>query len=76
LTGTVTLLASDSTIIKGFQCAQRGWQFTLTQVLTLKAALPFRAQFDSYSTNSEASGTWSQAEAMVKEQAKRNQWRA
>ncbi len=76
LTGTVTLLESDSPIIKGFQGAQRGWQFTLTQGVTLKATLPFRAQFDSYSPNSEATGTWSQAEAIVKAQAKRNQWRA
>ena len=76
LTGTVTLLASDSPLIEGFQGAQRGWQFTLTQGVTLKAALPFRAQFDSYSPNSQATGTWSQAEAIVKAQAQRNQWRA
>ncbi len=76
LTGTVTLLASDSPLIEGFQGAQRGWQFTLTQGVTLKAALPFRAQFDSYSPNSQATGTWTQAEAIVKAQAQRNQWRA
>ena len=76
LTGTVTLLASDSPLIEGFQGAQRGWQFTLTQGVTLKAALPFRAQFDSYSPNSQATGTWSQTEAVLKAQAKRNQWRA
>ncbi|MEM5498151.1 pyridoxamine 5'-phosphate oxidase family protein [Paraglaciecola mesophila] len=76
LTGTVTLLASDSPLIEGFQGAQRGWQFTLTQGVTLKAALPFRAQFDSYSPNSQATSTWSQTEAVLKAQAKRNQWRA
>ena len=76
LTGTVTLLASDSPLIEGFQGAQRGWQFTLTQGVTLKAALPFRASFDSYSPNSQATGTWSQTEAVLKAQAKRNQWRA
>ncbi|MBU3004046.1 FAD-binding oxidoreductase [Paraglaciecola arctica] len=75
LTGTVTLLASDSPLIEGFQGAQRGWQFTLTQGVTLKAALPFRASFDSYSPNSQATGTWSQTEAVLKAQAKRNQWR-
>lgn len=76
LTGTVTLLASDSPIIKGFKGALRGWQFTLTQGVILKAALPFRASFDSYSPNSQATGTWSQTEAVLKAQAKRNQWRA
>ncbi|MDO6559216.1 FAD-binding oxidoreductase [Paraglaciecola chathamensis] len=76
LTGTVELISSDSPILKGFQGAQRGWQFTLTQGVTLKAALPFRAQFDSYSPNSQATGTWTQAEAIVKAQAQRNQWRA
>lgn len=75
LTGEATLLASDSPLIEGFQGALRGWQFTLTQGITLRAALPFRATFASYSPNSQATGTWAQAEAIVKAQAQRNQWR-
>ncbi|ABG39653.1 Oxidoreductase FAD-binding region [Paraglaciecola sp. T6c] len=75
LTGEVTLLASDSPLIEGFQGALRGWQFTLIRGITLKAALPFRAAFESYSANAKATGTWAQAEAIIKAQAQRNQWR-
>jgi ferredoxin-NADP reductase/predicted pyridoxine 5'-phosphate oxidase superfamily flavin-nucleotide-binding protein len=75
LTGEVNILPSDSPIIKGFQGALRGWQFTLTQGLILKKALPFRASFNSYSPNSQATGTWAQTEALLAAQAQRNRWR-
>ena len=49
LTGTVEVLWEDHPEVKENPSAERAWRFTVTQGITLKNALPFRATLQEYS---------------------------
>lgn len=74
LTGRVEILWEDHPEIQAFKGAERGWRLTVEQGKWLKDALPFRARFKEYSPNSTMTGTWQQAEKLMRAQAQRDNW--
>jgi len=60
LTGRVELLWEDHPEIAVFQGAERGWRFTLDHGIRIYDALPFRARFGEWSSNSLMTGDWTQ----------------
>ncbi|USG62576.1 pyridoxamine 5'-phosphate oxidase family protein [Sneathiella marina] len=75
LTGGVELLWDHDETVTAVKGSERAWRFTLDHGIRLKNALPFRARFFDYSTHSEMTGTWAQADALKAAEAKREEWR-
>lgn len=75
LTGTVEVLWEDHPEIVSFKGAERGWRFTLDHGIRIHNALPFRADFGDYSTNSLMADDWATAKARQLAEAQRNAWR-
>lgn len=79
-TGDVVMLTGKATILwdhdaqKHFKGAERMWQFSLSKGYVLKAAMPFRFDFQQWSPNSLMTGTWEEANTLTKQDAKKNQW--
>lgn len=74
LTGHVELLEEDHPEVVAFKGAERGWRFTVEKGKWLKDALPFRAVLKEYSPNSEITGTWGDAQAVIDAEELRNSW--
>ncbi|MFT6023951.1 MAG: ferredoxin-NADP reductase [Ascidiaceihabitans sp.] len=75
LTGTVELLWEDHPEIAAFKGAERGWRFTLDHGVRIHDALPFRADFDSWSPNSLMADDWATSQSRASSKAHRNTWR-
>lgn len=74
LTGTTELLLEGEEIAR-FQGAERLWRFTVQQLVRRRSALTLRFQFGEYSPNSLMTGSWDQAEARQRAEARRHSWR-
>jgi len=64
----------DSPIIKAFEGAERLWTFDVEQVVLRPAALSIRWEFHDYAPTSLATGTWAEADALLREREQRRQW--
>lgn len=74
LTGTVEILW-DSPDTKYFEGAERLWTFTLSHGRKLKNVLPLRWKLDTFSPNSNLTGTWKEASAREEADKRKNEWR-
>jgi predicted pyridoxine 5'-phosphate oxidase superfamily flavin-nucleotide-binding protein len=75
LTGTVELLWEDHPEIAAFKGAERGWRFTLDHGVRIHDALPFRADFGSWSPNSLMADDWATSQSRASSKAHQNTWR-
>lgn len=79
-TGDVLQLAGraeillDSPLIQAFEGAERLWTFDVERVVLRPAAASLRWAFHEYAPTSLMTGTWTDAEARLREREQRNQW--
>ncbi len=73
LTGSVEILWDDEAT-QHFDGAQRFWRFRLEHGAWLKNSLPLKTHFESYSANTELTGTWDQAASALEAEKRRHQW--
>lgn len=69
-----TELILDSPMIKAFEGAERLWTFEVEQVVLRPAAVSLRWEFHDYAPTSLATGTWVEADALLREREQRRQW--
>lgn len=75
MTGSVELLWDADEMTAAFAGAERAWRFRLEHGIELKAALSLRFDFEAYSPNTLLTGDWTQAEARLRAEQRRNSWR-
>lgn len=73
MTGSVEILW-DSPELEFFAGAERLWTFSIESGRWLKNALPFRWNLQSYSPNTQLTGSWEQANAAKTAHELRNSW--
>ena len=73
LTGTVEIIW-DSPEAEHFEGAQRLWKFHVDRGRWITDALPLRWKLDTYSPNTQLSGTWEEAARLRAADAQRDQW--